>query len=96
MNNEDIFFGDLITNNNRIEYVGQSRDHQGKFDRIIECHGNLLMPGFKNAHAHSAMVFLRDVPKNVTLQEWLFDYVFPREERLQHGDVYHLNKVSYL
>ena len=96
MVNDQIINGDLIVVDKRIAYIGQDSGSYGPFDRIVECNGNLLMPGFKNAHAHSAMVFLHDVPKDVTLQQWLFDYVFPREERLQHGDVYHLNKVSYL
>lgn len=96
MVDDRIIAGDLVVIDKRIAYIGNESANYGPFDRIVECNGNLLMPGFKNAHAHSAMVFLRDVPKNVTLQEWLFDYVFPREERLQHGDVYNLNKVSYL
>ena len=96
MVDDKIIAGDLVVIDKRIAYIGNESANYGPFDRIVECNGNLLMPGFKNAHAHSAMVFLRDVPKNVTLQEWLFEYVFPREERLQHGDVYNLNKVSYL
>ena len=96
MVDDKIIDGDLIVNDNRIAYIGKDASSYGPFDRVVECNGNLLMPGFKNAHAHSAMVFLKDVPEDVTLQEWLFDYVFPREERLQPNDVYHLNKVSYL
>ena len=87
---------DLLVADKRIAYIGKDASNYGPFDRVVECNGNLLMPGFKNAHAHSAMVFLKDVPEDVTLQQWLFDYVFPREARLQPGDVYHLNKVSYL
>ena len=96
MLNEEIIDGSLVIVDNRIAYIGKEDGNFGQFDRVIDCHGNLLMPGFKNAHAHSAMVFLNDVPKDVTLQEWLFDYVFPREARLRRGDVYALNKVSYL
>ena len=96
MVDDKIIDGDLIVNDNRITYIGKDSSNYGPFDRVVECNGNLLMPGFKNAHAHSAMVFLKDVPEDVTLQQWLFDYVFPREARLQKGDVYHLNKVSYL
>ena len=96
MIDDKIIDGDLIVNDNRIAFIGKDSFKYGPFDRVIECNGNLLMPGFKNAHAHSAMVFLKDVPEDVTLQQWLFDYVFPREARLQKGDVYHLNKVSYL
>ena len=96
MVNDKVIDGDLLVVDKRIAYIGKDASSYGPFDRVVECNGNLLMPGFKNAHAHSAMVFLRDVPEDVTLQQWLFDYVFPREERLQPSDVYHLNKVSYL
>ena len=96
MLDDKIINGDLVVDNNRIAYIGKESKDYGLFDRIIECNQKVLMPGFKNAHAHSAMVFLRDVPENVSLQEWLFDYVFPREERLIPSDVYHLNKVAYL
>ena len=91
-----IIEGDLVVDNNRIAYIGNDSKEYGPFDRVIECHKNVLMPGFKNAHAHSAMIFLRNVPENISLQEWLFDYVFPREERLIPSDVYHLNKAAYL
>ena len=29
------------------------------WERQIDAKGNLIMPGFKNAHTHSAMTFLR-------------------------------------
>ena len=96
MVDDKIIDGDLLVADKRIAYIGKDASSYGPFDRVVECNGNLLMPGFKNAHAHSAMVFLKDVPEDVTLQQWLFDYVFPREARLQPGDVYHLNRVSYL
>lgn len=50
-NNFEILDGVLITNENKIEYIGKE-DREGQFDRIIECNGNLLMPGFKK-RAHS-------------------------------------------
>ena len=96
MVDDKIINGDLIVEDNRIAYIGNDSREYEPFDRVIECDKKVLMPGFKNAHAHSAMVFLRDVPENVSLQEWLFDYVFPREERLIPSDVYHLNKEAYL
>ena len=96
MADDRIIGGDLVVNDNRVAYIGNDSKEYGPFDRVIECDKKVLMPGFKNAHAHSAMVFLRDVPENVSLQEWLFDYVFPREERLIPSDVYHLNKEAYL
>ena len=96
MENDQIIEGDLLVKDQRIAYIGQDASNYQPFDRVIECHKNLLMPGFKNAHAHSAMVFLRGKADDVNLQEWLFNIVLPREERLLPGDVYALNKVAYL
>ena len=96
MIDENIIEGDLLVKDNRIAYIGNESDNYAPFDRVIECNKNLLMPGFKNAHTHSAMVFLRGKADDVNLQEWLFNIVFPREEKLIPSDIYHLNKVAYL
>ena len=96
MKDENIINGDLVTENNLIAYIGNDSSSFAPFDRTIDCHGNLLMPGFKNTHTHSAMVFLRGKADDVTLQDWLFKIVFPREAHLQPSDIYHLNKVAYL
>ena len=96
MIDDKIIKADLVVDNNLIAYIGNDSSSFGPFDRVIDCKDNLLMPGFKNAHAHSAMVFLRGKADDVTLQDWLFNIVFPREERLQPSDIYHLNKVAYL
>ena len=96
MKDESIIEGDLVVLDNRIAYIGKDSSSYGPFDREIDCNKNLLMPGFKNAHAHSAMVFLRSKADDVTLQDWLFKICFPREEKLIPSDIYHLNKVAYL
>ena len=96
MENENIIEGDLLTLDNRIAYIGKDASAFAPFDRVIDCHKNLLMPGFKNAHAHSAMVFLRSKADDLTLQDWLFKVIFPREDKLIGSDIYHLNKVAYL
>lgn len=96
MKDENIINGDLVTENNLIAYIGNDSSSFTPFDRVIDCRGNLLMPGFKNAHTHSAMVFLRGKADDATLQDWLFKIVFPREAHLQPSDIYHLNKVAYL
>ena len=96
MENDQIIEGDLLVKDHRIAYIGNDAQAFAPFDRVIDCRKNLLMPGFKNAHAHSAMVFLRGKADDVNLQEWLFNIVLPREERLLPDDVYNLNKVAYL
>lgn len=93
---EEIIFGDLIVTDNVITYVGQSQNHLETFDRIINVEGNVLMPGFKNAHTHSAMTFLRSNADDLKLEDWLYHHVFPYEAKLQESDVYHLAKVAFL
>ena len=96
MTGEDIFFGDLLVEGNRIKYIGKNKVFDEKIDEIIDCHGNLLMPGFKNCHTHSSMVFLRSAADDLPLQDWLFNYCFPAEANLTSDDIYHLSKLAFL
>lgn len=77
----------VAVDGNIISYVGESLP-SGKFDQIIDVDGNILMPGFVNAHAHSAMSLLRGAKDDCVLNEWLFDGVVPMEERMTASDVY--------
>ena len=95
MNGEDIFLSNLVVVDNKIAYIGDE-DKFAPYDKEIDCHGNLLMPGFKNAHAHNAMTFLRSEADDKKLEDWLFNYIFPREDKLQKGDVYNLSMIAYL
>ena len=90
-----IIKGELHTDNSKISYIGAEKK-DGGFDREIDCKGNLLMPGFKNAHTHSAMTFLRSYADDLPLQEWLFNQVFPREDKLTPDDVYSLSKLAIM
>ncbi len=61
---EGIFEGEVWIEENRIVYVGTGgssgdETEHTKWDREINARGNLVMPGFKNAHTHSGMTFLR-------------------------------------
>ncbi|MBO4855904.1 MAG: amidohydrolase [Bacilli bacterium] len=96
MTDENIIIGHLLVKDDRIAYIGSELPEDKDIDEIIDCDGNLLMPGFKNAHTHSAMSFLRSKTDDHTLQDWLFNVVLPREALLQPGDVYELAKISFL
>lgn len=67
-----------------------------KWDREIDARGNLIMPGFKNAHTHSAMTFLRSYADDLPLLEWLNKQVFPMEAKLGGEDMYHLSKLAIM
>ena len=95
MADSNIFGGHLVVTDNRISYVGKQIP-SGMFDQVIDCEGNLLMPGFKNAHTHSAMTFLRSKADDSSLQDWLFNEIFPREANLRDGCVKELTKIAIL
>ena len=85
--------GELWVKGNRIAYIGDARDIDARtvlWDREMDAEGNVLMPGFKNAHTHTAMTFLRSYADDLPLQEWLHEKVFPKEALLTQEDVYHL------
>ena len=95
MKSSEIFSGEIAVKDNKIFYVGPH--YEGEVpDRVIDCEQNLLMPGFKNAHAHTAMVFARSCADDLSLHDWLFTTIFPMEDKFQDGDIYHLTKLGIL
>lgn len=94
---KSIFRGEVWVKGDTIAYVGPSvLDAKEKWDREIDGQGNLLMPGFKNAHTHSAMTFLRSHADDMKLDEWLHNRVFPAEAKLCEEDIYWLNKLAIM
>ncbi|MCF2642556.1 amidohydrolase [Roseburia hominis] len=91
-----ILNGELWVENDSISYIGDGKELRNQkedaviFDREIDVEGNLLMPGFKDAHTHTAMTFLRSYADDLPLQEWLEKQVFPNEAKLTKEDVYYL------
>ena len=64
----------------RIVSVGTVRP-QGTFDQEIDGKGNVLMPGFVNAHTHVPMTAMRGYGDGNNLQDWLNNYIFPVEAK---------------
>lgn len=50
--------------------------------RVIDAGGRIVMPGLINAHTHTAMCLMRGYADDYSLNEWLFDRIFPVEARL--------------
>ena len=95
MKSSEIFSGELAVKDNKIFFLGEHYDGEVP-DRVIDCEQNLLMPGFKNAHAHTAMVFARSCADDLPLHDWLYTTIFPMEEKFQDDDIYHLTKLGIL
>lgn len=97
--------GELWVQDDRICYIGNGcngTDADSKrmavqsWDREIDASGCVLMPGFKNAHTHTAMTFLRSFADDLPLQEWLERQVFPKEAQLTQADAYWLNILGIM
>ena len=67
---------------------------QIKWDKEINLNGNLIMPGFKDAHTHSAMTFLRSYADDLPLDKWLNEKVFPMEAKLTDDKIYEYSKIA--
>lgn len=79
---------EVWTDGGSIAYIGPAPEELPEFERQIDLRGDLLMPGFKNAHTHTAMTFLRSCADDMPLDRWLNEQVFPREARLTDEMVY--------
>lgn len=56
-------------------------------ERVDGTH-RLLIPGLYNAHTHVAMTLMRGYGEELPLQSWLFDRIFPFEDKLFPEAVY--------
>ena len=102
----EIITGELWVKGNTICYVGDGKNPTeilekmgGEpliWEREMDVKGNLLMPGFKNAHSHTAMTFLRSYADDLPLQDWLFKQVFPKEDQLTEEIVYDLDILGFM
>ena len=71
-----------------ISYIGSGdgKEFQGK--RIIDAKGGLILPGLINGHTHAAMTLFRGLADDLPLMEWLNNYLFPAESRMDADFVY--------
>jgi len=49
--------------------------------QVIDGRGRLVLPGFINGHTHVPMTLFRGLHDDVTLQDWLYKYIFPAEAK---------------
>ncbi len=103
---KDIFRGEVWVSEDKIifagtageaeEYKNKHPEDAGNWDREYDCCGNLIMPGFKDAHTHSAMTLMRSKADDLPLQEWLNNQIFPIEAKMTPEDIYHLSKIAIM
>ena len=78
--------GYLGIDGDRIDYLGAEPPRKG-YDEVKDMAGKLLLPGLINGHTHTGMSLLRGLGSDLPLQKWLFDTIFPVEDRLTDEDL---------
>jgi 5-methylthioadenosine/S-adenosylhomocysteine deaminase len=73
--------GYVGVNGRKVTYVGDKAPAEPAA-RVINGSRRLLMPGLINSHSHLPMSLLRGYADDYRLQEWLFDFIFPAEGKM--------------
>lgn len=87
---------EVWTEGGSIVHVGPPPEELPAFQRQIDLKGDLLIPGFKNAHTHTAMTFLRSLADDMPLDQWLSQQVWPNEAKLDGEAVYCFTKLGIM
>jgi 5-methylthioadenosine/S-adenosylhomocysteine deaminase len=75
--------GAIVVTGDTIVAVGPRGELEAKYtaSQIIDAAGTLILPGFINGHTHVPMTLLRGLHDDVTLNDWLYKYIFPAEAK---------------
>ncbi len=75
--------GAVAVRGDSIVAVGPRTEIEAKYRaaQLIDAHGGLVLPGFINGHTHVPMTLFRGLHDDVTLNDWLYKYIFPAEAK---------------
>jgi 5-methylthioadenosine/S-adenosylhomocysteine deaminase len=75
--------GAVVVRGDTIVAVGPRTELAAKFTapQTIDAKGKLVLPGFVNGHTHVPMTLFRGLHDDVTLNDWLYKYIFPAEKK---------------
>ena len=74
--------GFLAIEGDRITCIGDRKTNKTGAKRSIDARGGLIIPGLVNGHTHAAMSLFRGLADDLPLMEWLNNYIFPVESRM--------------
>jgi len=75
--------GMVVVKGDTIIAVGPRRELEARYlaPQTIDAKGKLVLPGFINGHTHVPMTLFRGIHDDVTLNDWLYKYIFPAEKK---------------
>jgi len=75
--------GAIVVRGDAILAIGPRASIDAKYQaqQTIDATGKLVLPGFVNGHTHVPMTLFRGIHDDVTLNDWLYKYIFPAEAK---------------
>ena len=75
--------GAVAVRGDTIIAVGPRNELEARYaaSQTIDAKGKLVLPGFINGHTHVPMTLFRGLHDDVTLNDWLYKYIFPAEAK---------------
>lgn len=75
--------GAVVVTGDTIVAVGPRAELEARYDsrQNIDARNKLVLPGFINGHTHVPMTLFRGLHDDVTLNDWLYKYIFPAEKK---------------
>src|SRR6266849_5598 len=75
--------GAVVVKGDAIVAVGPRSELEARYAaaQTIDAKGKLVLPGFINGHTHVPMTLFRGIHDDVTLNDWLYKYIFPAEAK---------------
>ncbi len=87
--NNTIFEGGIVCiKGDIISYIGTRGKEGIEAKKKIDAKKGLILPGLINGHTHAAMSLFRGLADDLPLMEWLNNYIFPVESRMDGNFVY--------
>jgi 5-methylthioadenosine/S-adenosylhomocysteine deaminase len=80
--NNIIHNGMVAISGSTISYIGKGEKESIEVKKNIDAHGGLILPGLINGHTHAAMSLFRGLADDLPLMEWLHNYIFPVEGKI--------------
>jgi 5-methylthioadenosine/S-adenosylhomocysteine deaminase len=75
--------GSVAVRGDSIVAVGPRAEIEARYQsaQVIDARGHLVLPGLINGHTHVPMTLFRGLHDDVTLNDWLYKYIFPAEAK---------------
>lgn len=85
---------DVLIAGNRFKQIGLNLEASGA--QVLDGRGKAILPTFVNMHTHASMTLMRSYADDLNLHDWLENYIWPMEAKLDEEDIYHGARLACL